>query len=249
MRRRLATLALVLLLASCGSAGAGAPTDPLAVPLTVFGAASLTESFTALGTAYEKAHPGATVRFSFAGSQSLVAQLQQGAPADVVATADEQSMAMLSGVLTGPARILARNRLALVTEKGNPRGLATLADLARPKLKIVLAGPTVPVGKAARAALTDAGVRVTPVSEEADVKAVVQRVRLGEADAGIAYVTDVAAAHGTVTGIDLAGISNSYPAGVPAAAQQPAAGAAFLDFALSGEGRRVLASYGFLPPS
>ena len=193
-----ALLVLVLLLAGCGSSdasssGASPPgADPLAAPLTVFAAASLTESFGELGRVYEQAHPGADVTFSFAGSQSLVAQVQQGAPADVVATADTATLDAVAGELAAPARVLARNRLAIVTERGNPLGLRTLADLARPGVTLVLAGPAVPAGKAARVALQAAGVQVAPVSEEPDVKAVVQRVALGEADAGIAYVTDVA---------------------------------------------------------
>ena len=252
MKRVAALLALVLL-AGCGSssdaaAPAPASADPLAVPLTVFAAASLTESFTELGEAYERTHPGAEVTFSFAGSQSLVAQVQQGAPADVVATADTASLEALTAELAGPSRVLARNRLAIITEKGNPEGLRTLADLARPDITLVLAGPSVPVGKAARSALDKAGVTVQPRSEEQDVKAVVQRVALGEADAGIAYVTDVAAADGSVDGTDLPDISNSYPAGVLREAAQPEAAAAFLDLASSPEGQRVLASYGFLPP-
>lgn len=246
--KRLSLVVLLALLSGCGSSGASASGDPLAVPLTVFAAASLTESFQALGAAYEKAHPGATVRFSFAGSQSLVAQVQQGAPADLVATADTTSAALVADELGAPARVLARNRLAIITEPGDPKRLHTLTDLARPGVSVVLAGPSVPAGKAARAALAAAHVTVTPMSEEPDVKAVVRRVAMGEADAGIAYVTDVAAAKGSVAGTDLPGISNAYPAGVPKTAKQPAAAAAFADFALSADGQRLLASYGFLPP-
>lgn len=248
--KRVAALLALALLTGCGSSSdAAAPAgDPLAVPLTVFAAASLTESFTELGDAYERAHPGAEVTFSFAGSQSLVAQVQQGAPADVVATADTASLDALTEELAGAPRVLARNRLAIVTEKGNPKGLRTLADLARPDVTLVLAGTAVPAGRAARSALERAGVSVQPRSEEQDVKAVVQRVALGEADAGIAYVTDVAAADGTVDGTDLPDVSNSYPAAVLRDAAQPAAATAFLDLAASPEGQRVLASYGFLPP-
>jgi molybdate transport system substrate-binding protein len=247
-----AVLVLVLMLAGCGSSDASSgasPADPLAGPLTVFAAASLTESFGELGRVYEQAHPGADVTFSFAGSQTLVAQVQQGAPADLVATADTATMDALAGELGAPAQVLARNRLAIVTERGNPLGLRTLADLARPGVTVVLAGPAVPVGKAGRSALQAAGVQVAPVSEEADVKAVVQRVALGEADAGIAYATDVAAARGTVEGTDLPEVSNAYPAAVVRAAAHPQAARAVLDLALSGQGRRVLASYGFLPPA
>ena len=234
-------LALLLLLPACSA-------DPEPQPLVVFAAASLTDAFTELGRQYERAHPGERVTFSFAGSQSLVAQVQQGAPADVVATADAASAQSLAAQLDGAAQVLARNRLAIVTAPGDPLGLQTLADLAPSSVKVVLAGPSVPAGRAARAALDEAGVTVRPVSEEPDVRAVVQRVALGEADAGIAYVTDVRAGDADVDGTPLPGISNEYPAGVVRASARRDRARAFLDLALSPQGRDVLASYGFLPP-
>lgn len=232
--KRTALALLPLLLAGCS--GSSAPSR-----VTVFAASSLTQVFTAEGKAYEKAHPGTRLTFSFAGSQALVAQLQQGAPADVLATADTASMTA-SG-LKG-ARVFARNRLAVITAPGNPRGIHGLADLARPGLRVVLAGPTVPVGKAAAKALAAAGVTVRPASLEQDVKGVVTKVRLGEADAGIAYVTDVRSAHGAVAGAELPEVSNSYPI-----AAAHGAGKAFVSFVLSPAGQAILASYGFLPPS
>ena len=247
MRRLVPLVAVLLLLPSCGG-GPDRAADPLAGPLTVFAAASLTDAFGDLGRQYEAAHPGAQVTFSFAGSQSLVAQVQQGAPADVVATADTASAEAVSDRLDGPARVLARNRLAIVTETGDPLHLRTLADLARPSVTVVLAGPTVPAGRAARAALEQAGVTVQPVSEEADVRAVVQRVALGEADAGIVYATDLQAAQDDVDGRALDGVSNAYPAGVVRGSARRAEAQAFLDLALSPQGAAVLASYGFLPP-
>ena len=185
----------------------------------------------------------AYLRFSFAGSQALVAQLKQGAPADVLATADTASMTA-SG-LSG-SRVFARNRLAIITAPGNPKHVTTLGDLADKSLRVVLAGPTVPVGKAANKALAAAHVVVKPVSLEQDVKGVVTKVRLGEADAGIAYVTDVKATDGAVDGTDLPGISNSYPVAV---AKPGADATAFADFLLSAASQSLLASYGFLPPS
>jgi molybdate transport system substrate-binding protein len=182
------------------------------------------------------------VRFSFAGSQTLVAQLAQGAPADVLATADLASMkaAGLAG-----SRVFAQNSLSVITAPGNPQHLSSLADLARPGLRVVLAGPTVPVGKASAKALAAAGVRVEPVSLEQDVKGVVSKVRLGEADAGIAYVTDVRAAKGAVAGTPLPGVSNQLPVAVVRKGRDAQA---FADFLLSAQGQQVLASYGFLPP-
>ena len=239
---RRALLALLLLLLPACSEDEPGPT------LTVFAAASLSDSFPALGRAYEAAHPGSRVVFSFAGSQTLVAQVQQGAPADVLVTADAATAEQVRDELAAPPRLLARNRLAIVTEPGNPLGIPTLRDLARPGVRVVLAGPTVPVGKAARAALAEASVTVRPVSEEPDVKAVVQRVRLGEADAGIAYATDLVAAKDQVGGTPLPGVSNVLPGAVLRSSGQAEAATRFLDLVLSPEGQRVLGTYGFLPP-
>ncbi len=257
VRPALAGLAL-LLAAACGggSPQAAQPTtaqpttkDPAVAALTVLAASSLTKVFTAEGAAYEKTHPGAHVSFSFAGSQALVAQVAQGAPADVLATADASSIATVTAELNGEPRVFARNRLAVITGPGNPRHLGTLADLAKPGVKVVLAGPTVPVGKAAAKALAAAGVKLTPVSFEQDVKGVVTKVRLGEADAGIAYVTDLKAAKGAIAGTPLPAISNSYPAAILKISKASAAAEAFIDFVLSPAGQTILAAAGFLPPA
>jgi molybdate transport system substrate-binding protein len=244
---RIALLVLVASVAGCGSSSSGgsAGTTPAAKArtLTVFAASSLSSAFAAEGKAFEAAHSGVHVTFSFAGSQALVAQVKQGAPADVLATADTSSMAAAG--LTGP-RVFARNRLSIITAPQNPKHVTTLADLARPGLRVVLAGPTVPVGKAALKALGAAGVTAHPVSLEQDVKGVVTKVRLGEADAGIAYVTDVSAAKGTVRGTALPGVSNSYPVAV---VKQSVDAQTFSDFLLSPTGQSVLASFGFLPPT
>lgn len=248
MRGALCALAVaaVLPLAGCG---AGPPdTGSGTGTVTVFAAASLTESMSELGRAFEATRPGVTVQTSFAGSQTLVAQVQQGAPADLVVTADEASLAQLADELDGPPEIVARNALSIVVEPGNAEQVRTLADLGRPGLAVVLAGPDVPVGASARAALNSAGVQVRPVSEEPDVKAVLAKVRLGEADAGIVYRTDVTAASDTVDGIALPGVSNSYPAAVVRGAGSLDLAQALLGFLLSPDGQRILASFGFLPP-
>ncbi len=251
-----ASLGLLLLTtAACGSSAAPStdpaaapPTDPASSDLTVFAAASLTESFTELGKDYEKAHPGAKVTFSFAGSQALVQQVQQGAPADVVALANAKTGKELAAELSGAPQTFAKNRLAIVTEQGNPLGITTLAELADPSYKVVLAAPAVPVGMASAEALNRAGVAVKPVSQEQDVKAVLQKVRLGEADAGIVYVTDVKAAGADVSGTGLPGITNTYPIGVVNRSGHPEAASAFVNFVLSPDGQAVLARYGFLGP-
>ena len=257
--KALTLAACLLVLTGCGGSSAPAggatarstasPTAGQAAPLTVFAAASLKEVLTDLGRTYERRHPGARVTFSFAGSQTLVAQIQQGAPADVLATADATSAASVAPELTGTPEILARNQLSILVAPGNPLHLTTLADLARPAVKVVLAGPTVPAGKAARKALAAAGVSVKQVSDEPDVKAVLAKVRLGEADAGIAYVTDARAAQGAVDGITLPGISNVYPAAALKNAAHPAAATAFLAFLVSVDAQAVFRSYGFLPPA
>jgi molybdate transport system substrate-binding protein len=233
-----AVLGALVLIAACGSGN----DSTSSTRLVVFAASSLTQAFTDIGKAYEQSHRGTTVTFSFAGSQSLVAQIRQGAPADVLATADTGSMAAAG---LSDARVIARNRLAVITAPGNPKGVHTLADLGRPGLRVVLAGPTVPAGKAATKALADARVGVRPRSLESDVKGVVTKVRLGEADAGIAYATDLRSAGGAVDGTPLTPISNSYPIAVVRPGSEASA---FVTFVLSPAGQAVLASFGFLPP-
>ena len=218
-------------------------------PITVFAAASLSESFQELGKAFEaKTH--AKVTFSFGASSMLVTQVQQGAPADVLATADEATMAKVADQTDAP-RPFAHNRLEIAVEKGNPKQVAGLADLARGDLAVVLAAEQVPVGKYGRAALDKAGVTVTPKSLEADVKAVLNKVALGEADAGIVYATDVAAAAGKVTGVvipDAQNVLATYPIAVVKKSAEASTAKAFADFVVSPEGRAVLARYGFAPP-
>jgi molybdate transport system substrate-binding protein len=254
--RRLVALAGALLVAGCGGtastgSAATAPGPTTSAPrrtVTVFAASSLTESFRALAAAFEKGSPGTTVRLSFAGSPSLVAQVQQGARPDLVVTADATSISALAPDLDGAPVVLARNALAVVTEKGNPKHLSALGDLGRPGLKVVLGAPDVPVGRAAQAALGAARVRVAPVSQENDVKAVLSKVRLGEADAGVVYATDLASAGADVGGFALPGAVNSYPAGVVRGAPDAGGGRALLAFATGPDGQAVLHRYGFLPP-
>jgi molybdate transport system substrate-binding protein len=205
----------------------------------VFAAASLQQAFTAEGKAFEASHPRLRVTFSFAGSQSLVAQVEQGAPADVLATADLATIDRVRDQLRRAPVAFAHNQLALVTEPGNPLHLTSLADLTRPGLKVVLADPAVPVGKAAATALRAAGVQVRPVSLEDAVTGVVTKVRTGEADAGIAYVTDLHDAK--VGGLPLAGTTTAL--GIA-----PLTGAdadAFIAFVRGPAGRRILMSFGF----
>jgi len=244
--------AAALLLAACGgdgdSGGSSATTAPS--ELKVFAAASLTGAFTELGRQYAAANGGDKVTFNFAGSQALTTQIRQGAPADVFASADLANMDKVKELVATPQNF-ASNRLAIVVEQGNPKGVKGLADLADPGLKVVLAAPDVPAGEYAAEALGKADVTVKPVSQEDNVKAVVTKVSLGEADAGIVYVTDVTAGGSKVEGVDIPDDQNvtaTYPLATVKAANDEAGAEAFLDLVLSAEGQQVLKKYGFLPP-
>lgn len=228
LRASLATTCLVLA-SACGDGSAGS-----AGSVTVFAAASLTDAFNAIGAAHTK--------FSFAGSQVLVQQIQDGAPADVLATADTTTIGQVSDQLESAPQTFARNTLVIVTAPGNPKHLRTLADLA--KVQVVLADPSVPAGKYAAQALQDAHVSVHPRSLELDVRSVLTKVEVGEADAGIVYVTDAKSAGAKVSSTPIA---NS-----PVATYQIGAldkqGEAFVTDVLSPTGQAVLHRYGFLSP-
>ena len=240
-------------LAILSGGACGPPTDRAADTLTVFAAASLTEPFTELGAAFEARNPGADVAFTFAASSTLVAQITNGAPADVVATADTATMQRLvdSDVVDGELVVVARNRLTVVVGRDNPRAIRSVADLGAPDLVVVLAAPQVPIGAYSAEVLRRAGVSVTPRSLEADPKAVVAKVRSGEADAGIVYVTDVRAAGGAVAGVPIPDDLNvvaSYPIARTRDASDAAAAQAFIEFVRSPEGRAILLDAGFLAP-
>lgn len=258
-----AVSAALLLLAGCGddddsddkpvasgtpSAGAPAAAEPSTI--TVLAAASLTEAFNEASTVYAKNHKDQTVKFSFAGSQELAAQVKQGAPADVIATADTKTMDGLTNEVGAP-QIFAKNKLTIIVPKGNPKNVTSLADLARGDLTVVLAGPTVPVGRYSRDALAKAGVDVKPKSEETDVKAVVTRVRMGEADAGIVYTTDASAAGGDVVAVEIPEQFNvvaSYPVAVIKDSGKQGPATAFTQWLLTPEAQQILAKYGFAAP-
>lgn len=220
--------------------------------VTVLAAASLTTAFQTMAGAFEKAYPGAKVALSFAGSSTLAQQIQQGAPADVFASADEANMQKLveAGALAAAPRMFAHNQLQIIVAAGNPKHIAGLADLTKPGLTIALCGPTVPCGRYAAEAFATAGVAPPAASQELDVKAVLNKVSMGEVDAGIVYVTDVRAAAGKVEGVDIPVSSNvmaRYPIAVVKNAPNAAAAEAFVAFVVSPEGQRLLARFGFLP--
>src|SRR5512132_2786881 len=253
-RIRLAAVLAVaaLTLAACGgdddSGGGSSGQSP--AEIKVFAAASLTAAFTELGQQYSSANGGTKVAFNFAGSQALATQVQQGAPADVFASADIPNMDKVKD-LVGTPQNFASNLLQIVVEKGNPKGVKTLDDLANPDLKVVLAAPDVPAGRYAKQVLDHAGVSVQPVSQEDNVKAVVTKVSLGEADAGIVYVTDVTAGGDKIEGVDIPREQNvvaTYPIATVKASKAQDKAQVFMDLVLSDQGQQVLKKYGFLPP-
>jgi molybdate transport system substrate-binding protein len=242
-----------LVLAACGGGDnepGGGSASGSSNEIKVFAAASLTAAFTKLGEQYSSANGGTKVTFNFAGSQALATQVQQAAPADVFASADIPNMDKVKD-LVGTPQNFASNLLQIVVEKGNPKGVKALDDLASPDLKVVLAAEEVPAGKYAKQILDKAGVSVTPVSQEDNVKAVVTKVSLGEADAGIVYVTDVTAGGDKVEGVEIPEDQNvmaTYPIATVKASKAQDKAQAFMDLVLSADGQQVLKEYGFLPP-
>lgn len=266
IHRLLATGALLGLLgAACGSDDSGSagtmPTEDagtdlgpaVAGEITVFAAASLTEAFTEIGDSFVIEYPKATVTFSFASSSELVTQINEGAPADVYASADQSNMSKLTdaGRNAGDPVVFATNSLEIIVEPGNPEGITAVADLANPDLIVVTCDPEVPIGKYTAEVFARAGVTVTPKSFEANVKGVVGKVILGEADAGIVYKTDVDAAGDKAAGIEIPAAINvtaEYPIVVTQEAPNALGAQAFVDFVLSQQGQSVLATYGFSAP-
>ncbi|HEY2667438.1 MAG TPA: molybdate ABC transporter substrate-binding protein [Actinomycetota bacterium] len=223
----------------------------------VFAAASLTGAFNRIKADFIALNPKVNLTMNYNGSGSLVTQIQNGAPADVFASADGDNMNKLSG--TGKIDFpqnFAGNLLEIVVQQNNPKHIATLADLARPDVSVVLGDPaSVPAGKYARQALAAAGVTVVPKSLELNVTAVTQKIALQEADAGIVYVTDVkasVAAGQFVDGVPIPAAQNVvavYPIGVLKSSPNQAVAQAFVAYVRSPAGQATLASFGFLPPS
>ena len=239
--------------AACGQSPPAATPSALSGSITVYAAASLTAGFKAASSNFHKAHSGTTIDFNFAGSPTLVAQIQQGAIGDVFASADQPNMQKLvdARLVQGVPTVFARNKLAIVVARGNPKRITGLADLGRQGLVVVLCGPTVPCGRYGAQALANAGVKVAPASLETDVKSVVSKVFLGEADAGIVYVTDIKAAGTTVVGVPIPDGQNvvaSYPISVLKGTQNAPLAKAFIDYLLSADGQNALASFGFTSP-
>ncbi|MEU8706110.1 molybdate ABC transporter substrate-binding protein [Streptomyces sp. NPDC048565] len=253
------TAALLVPLAACGSdddkkeSGDKATSSASGAPkadLTVLAASSLTDVFKTAGAAYEKENPGTKVTFSFAGSQELAAQVKQGAPADALVTADTRTMDGLTSD-TGTPTVIAKNRLVIATGKGNPEKVENLKDLADPALKVVLAAPEVPVGRYGQEILDAQKIAVKPVSQEPNVRAVLSKVELGEADAGLVYRTDAATATDKVEAIDIPDAQNavaSYPAATLKTSENSDAATAFVKWLSTPEAQKILAGAGFQKP-
>ncbi|WP_258062106.1 molybdate ABC transporter substrate-binding protein [Arthrobacter sp. B0490] len=253
--------AVVFLAGACGAGGpdagdgavGGAAGEAIGGSITVFAAASLTASFTDLAARFEEAHPDAEVALNFAGSSDLAIQIIEGAPADVLATADAENMGKVrdAGMLTGDPVDFATNTLQLAVPPDNPAGITSLPDAAAPGVKTVVCAGQVPCGAAAAAVEQAAGVDLEPVSEESSVADVLGKVTSGEADAGLVYRTDVRAAAGTVRGIDVpeaAGVVNTYPIAALPDSADAATAEAFVDFVTGTEGQAVLRAAGFGAP-
>jgi molybdate transport system substrate-binding protein len=251
-----ATAAAVLLLAGCAGSpggGTGVAGSPEQRTLTVFAAASLTEVFTELEPRFEEVHPGVDVVINFGASSDLAQQIVNGGPADLFAAANPSTMQTVvgAGLVEGEPTVFATNVLQIVTPPGNPAGITSFADLARPDLQVVVCAPQVPCGAAVERIEQVTGVRLSPVSEEPDVKSTLGKVTTGNADAGLVYATDVNAAGDEVQGIQFpeAGQAvNDYPIAVIAGAPAADLGRAFQGWVTGPVGRAVLGSAGFGSP-
>ncbi|MEU9993427.1 molybdate ABC transporter substrate-binding protein [Streptomyces sp. NPDC048045] len=235
------------------SGASSSASTKLSGDINVFAAASLKESFTALGKEFEKAHPGTKVNFNFGGSDTLAASITGGAPADVFAAASPKTMAIVTDKqdATGTPATFVRNQLEIATLPGDPDKVASLKDLTKSGLKVVLCDKTVPCGAAAQKALDASKLKLTPASYEEDVKSALNKVVLKEADAAVVYKTDVKAAGGKVEGVEFpesAKAINDYPIALLKSTKNAETAKAFIALVQSAEGQKVLSEAGFLKP-
>jgi molybdate transport system substrate-binding protein len=253
VRALIAGVAVLALPGPAGCGGDDGEESGSAPGVTVFAAASLTESFTRLGEDFEAANPGVTVTFNFAGSSALATQIDQGAPADVFASAAPANMKTVTdaGNGDGAPATFARNQLVIAVPTGNPKGIKGLSDLTGAGVKVALCAEQVPCGAAAKKALAASGVKLTPVTLEQDVKAALSKVKLGEVDAALVYRTDAKAAASDVDGVEFpesAGAVNDYPIVVLKDAPNRAGAREFVEYVRSDRGRAVLDAAGFQAP-
>lgn len=251
-QKNLAPICSLLAVGALALAGCGSSDDASGSggTLTVFAAASLTSTFTELGEQFEADHDGVTVTLSFGGSSDLVSQIQEGAPADVFASADEASMDKLADAVED-RQDFASNTLEIAVPPGNPAGIAGFADLAKPDLKLVICAPEVPCGTATQKVVAATGVTLSPLSQEQSVTDVLGKVTSGEADAGVVYRTDVEGAGEDVEGVTFPEASsavNTYPIAEVAESDGDDLAQEFIDLVLSDAGQSVLADAGFAQP-
>lgn len=214
--------------------------------LDVFAASSLQATFTTIAKQFESSHPGTSVRLTFAGSADLVSQIEQGAPADVLATADQATMSKAADQVAGSAVPFATNTMTIVVPTGNPAGIKALADLASADVKTVICAPQVPCGAATAKIEQSSGVTIHAVSEENAVAGVLGKVTSGEADAGVAYVTDAAGATLSTIAIDPSvNVHTTYMIGALAGAGSSQTAAEFIESVRGPQGQQVLAQAGF----
>jgi molybdate transport system substrate-binding protein len=249
IRRALIAAAVATLFLGAQPAAAG---EKPSGEITVFAAASLTESFEAIAKQFEKRYPDVDVKLNLDSSSNLAAQIQEGAPADVFASADEANLQKTidSGDVTAKPVTFAKNRLEIAVEKGNPKKIKGLADLADSDLVVVLCADEVPCGRYAAEAFAKAGVTVSPASKEENAKATLSKVSLGEADASVVYVTDVKAEKG-VSGVrvpDAQNVIATYPIAAVDESQSAVAAKAWVRFVQSKAAQNTLKKFGFLPP-
>jgi molybdate transport system substrate-binding protein len=245
----IAAVVVLVALAQPAAAGGQKPSGGI----TVFAAASLTESFDAIAKQFEKKYPDVDVKFNYDASSNLATQINQGAPADIFASADEDNIKKTvdAGTVTPPQVVFAKNRLEIAVEKGNPKKIKSLADLQKSGTVVILCADQVPCGKYAAQSLSMAGVNITPASKEENAKATLSKVSIGEADASIVYVSDVKAAKGTTAGVkipDTVNVIATYPMAVVKQTQNQTAAKAWVQFVTSKEGEKTLRKFGFLPP-
>ena len=248
-RRIIAGYLAIMLIASC--ARDGAP-DADRVELLVAAAASLTDAFRDIETAFEGAHPGIDVVLNLGGSSLLREQILAKAPVDAFAPANVAIMEEIraAGLVSGKARVFAHNTMAIAVPAGNPGGVTGLDDLARPELLVGLCAETVPCGQFTRQVLQRAGVTARPDTKEPNVLSLLTKVEQGELDTGIVYATDVREANGAVaiTIPEEHNVTTDYPIAIMSATSHPEAAAAFVAFVLSEEGRMLLDRHGFRLP-
>jgi molybdate transport system substrate-binding protein len=268
MRRWAATLLTASVMAAglvgCGSnensgtssasspSASGSSSASLSGNITVFAAASLTESFTEIGKQFEAANPGTNVTFSFGASSALAEQINAGAPADVFASAAPKNMDhVVSAGGASDSKVFATNKMEIASPPSNPAHVASVNDLAKSSVKTALCQPQVPCGSVAQQVFTNAKITVKPVTLEPDVKSVLSKVQLGEVDAGMVYVTDMKAAGDKVKGVEIAddvNASTDYPIAALTKSGNAAVASAFVDMVLSPAGESVLTAAGFQAP-